>query len=309
MHYWNDLGSMITLRQIEALQWIVMLGTFDRAARRLGLTQSAISKRIHELEAATGITLFDRSGRGAHLTPEGGRVLAMGREMLSMRERIVQIGTQNSRPRRLVRLGITELTALTWLPRLMGALRASGSADIDIKPEVGLSRHLFRELVHGNLDLIVIPEVFSDPAVSSIRLAEVHNAWMASPQLVTKQKTYSLEELRALTILLQGLDSGSGAYYDRWLKKTGAIFERVLLSNSLIALVGLVVAGLGITYLPTLSFSRMVDEGKLMIVPTKLVLPPVPYAAMMSNARKDNACDEIVLLMEKSCDFSSQYQL
>ena len=160
MYFWNDFGSMITLRQIEALQWIVMLGTFDRAARRLGLTQSAISKRIHELEAATGITLFDRSGRGAYLTPEGGRVLAMGREMLSMRERIVQIGTQNSRPRRLVRLGITELTALTWLPRLMGALRASGSADIDIKPEVGLSRHLFRELVHGNLDLIVIPEVF-----------------------------------------------------------------------------------------------------------------------------------------------------
>ena len=162
---------MITLRQIEALQWIVMLGTFDRAAGRLGMTQSAISKRIHELEAATGITLFDRSGRRAHLTPEGGRVLAMGREMLSMREKIVQISRQTSRPRRLVRLGITELTALTWLPRLMSALRASGSTDIDIKPEVGLARYLFRELVNGNLDLIVIPEVFSDPAVSSIRLA------------------------------------------------------------------------------------------------------------------------------------------
>ena len=309
MSHWNEFGSMVTLRQIEALQWIVILGTFDRAAKRLGITQSAISKRIHELEVATGITLFDRSGRGANLTPEGGRVLAMGREMLSMREKIMQIGTQTSRPRRLVRLGITELTALTWLPRLMSAVRASGSTDIDIRPEVGLARYLFRELVNGNLDLIVIPEVFSDPAVSSIRLAEVHNAWMASPQLVAKQKTYSLKELRAMTILLQDLDSGSGAYYDRWLNRTGATFESVLSSNSLIALVGLVVAGLGITYLPTLGFSRLVEEGKLMIVPTNPILPPVPYAAMSSNARKDNTCDEIVLLMERSCDFSSQYQL
>ena len=216
-----------------------------------------------------------------------------------MRKKIMQVGTQTSRPRRLVRLGITELTALTWLPRLMSAVRTSGSTDIDIKPEVGLARYLFRELVNGNLDLIVIPEVFSDPAVSSIRLAEVHNAWMASPQLVAKQKTYSLEEFRALTILLQDLDSGSGAYYDRWLKRTGATFESVLSSNSLIALVGLAVAGLGITYLPTLGFSRLVEEGKLMIVPTNPILPPVPYAAMSSNTRKDNTCDEIVLLMEQ----------
>ena len=305
MHRWNGFGSMITLRQIEALQWIVTLGTFDRAATRLGMTQSAISKRIQELEAATGITLFDRSGRGAHLTPEGGRVLAIGREMLSMREKIVQIAP-SSRPRRLVRLGITELTALTWLPRLMSA---SGYTDIDIKPEVGLARYLFRELVNGNLDLIVIPEVFSDQAVSSIRLAEVQNAWMASPQLVAKQKTYSLGEFRAFTILLQGLDSGSGAYYNRWLKRTGATFESELSSNSLIALVGLAVAGLGITYLPTLGFSRLVEEGKLMIVSTNPILPPVPYAAMMSNARKDDACDEIVLLMELVCNFSSQYLL
>ena len=39
---------MITLRQLEALYWIVQLGTFKRAAARLNTTQSAISKRIKE---------------------------------------------------------------------------------------------------------------------------------------------------------------------------------------------------------------------------------------------------------------------
>jgi DNA-binding transcriptional LysR family regulator len=64
---------MITLRQLEALYWIVQLGTFERAAAKLNTTQSAISKRIQELEAACHITVFDRDRRGAKLTEKGER--------------------------------------------------------------------------------------------------------------------------------------------------------------------------------------------------------------------------------------------
>ena len=59
---------MINLRQLLALHWIERLGTFERAAEHLNTTQSAISKRIQELEASTGLQLFDRSQRGARLT-------------------------------------------------------------------------------------------------------------------------------------------------------------------------------------------------------------------------------------------------
>ena len=53
---------MITLRQLKALHWIARLGTFERAADRLNTTQSAISKRVHELEFSVGRPIFDRSG-------------------------------------------------------------------------------------------------------------------------------------------------------------------------------------------------------------------------------------------------------
>ena len=65
--------AMITLRQLETLHWIAQLGTFERAAIKLNTTQSAISKRIQELEAASGLAVFDRSQRGAWL--EGARRL------------------------------------------------------------------------------------------------------------------------------------------------------------------------------------------------------------------------------------------
>ncbi|MBN9618355.1 MAG: AMP-binding protein, partial [Actinobacteria bacterium] len=93
---------------------------------------------------------------------------------------------------------------------------------------------------------IVIPETFFDPLVSSIRLAEVQNSWMASPELISHQRTLSLEELGVYTILSQGPDSGSGSYFSRWLRTEGIAFERELSTNSLVALVGLTLAGLGV---------------------------------------------------------------
>jgi biotin operon repressor len=62
---------MLTLRQMEAVVWIAQLGTFERAAARLGTSQSAISKRINELEEQIGFPLFDRSQRGSKFTPPG----------------------------------------------------------------------------------------------------------------------------------------------------------------------------------------------------------------------------------------------
>ena len=72
---------MITLKQIEALQWVVQLGTFERAAIKLNTTQSAISKRIKEFEVATGVSVFDRSQRGARLTEKGEHLLAMAQRI------------------------------------------------------------------------------------------------------------------------------------------------------------------------------------------------------------------------------------
>src|SRR3546814_12631871 len=74
---------MITLKQLEAFNWIAKLGTFERAAAKLNTTQSAISKRIQELEASIGLPLLDRSHRGARLTRTEER--RVGKECVSTR--------------------------------------------------------------------------------------------------------------------------------------------------------------------------------------------------------------------------------
>ena len=298
---------MITFKQLEALFWISELGTFERAAAKLSTTQSAISKRIQELEAASGMAVFDRSRRGARLTERGAHLLAIGGDMLRLRDQILYLSEAGDIPARRLRFGVTELTALTWLPRFVSDLR-SVYPGIDLFPEVDLSSNLYQRLLTETIDLIVIPEVFSSPRIFSLRLAEVHNSWMASPDLVRSRRTLALEELTAFTILSQGEHSGSGIYIEQWLKSEGVSFNRVLSSNSLIALVGLALAGIGVAYLPRQCFQPLVDQGKLSIMPTKPLLPPVPYAAMYRNDRKSHFTATVARHIQNMCDFSHQYQ-
>jgi len=84
---------MITLKQLEALRWIVQLGTFERAAQRLNTTQSTISKRMQELEWATGLAVFDRSQRQARLTEKGETLYALAQRMLELADDIATLKT------------------------------------------------------------------------------------------------------------------------------------------------------------------------------------------------------------------------
>jgi DNA-binding transcriptional LysR family regulator len=299
--------GMITLRQLEALYWIVQLGTFERAAVKLNTTQSAISKRIQELEAACRVTVFDRDRRGAKLTEKGEHVLALGQEMLGLQERILDLRGSKEMPARRLRLGVTELSALTWLPRLVTALR-DAYPTLTIEPEVDMSRTLHERLREDAIDLIVIPETFSDPEITSVPLAEVANAWMARPDLVTRRGALTLTELADYPILVQGGKSGSGLYFNKWLKSEGIAFTRTLTCDSMMAMLGLTVAGVGISYLPRQCFRPLFAAGKLVVIPTRPALPSVPYAAMYRNDRPSAFTSVVAELARQVCDFSRQFQ-
>jgi DNA-binding transcriptional LysR family regulator len=304
---WLGGNHMITLKQIEALHWIAELGSFERAAAQLNTTQSTVSKRIQQLEAAMGKPLFDRSQRGAQLTEWSEQILVVGREMLALQHRMLELKNGGPIPARRLRLGVTELSALTWLPRLVTTLRQTYAA-VTIEPEVDLSRNLHERLSEGSLDLIVIPEGLSDPDIASVRLTEVANAWMARPGLVTLSGSLSMHDLANYPVLTEGRRSGSGLFFEKWLKSEGMMLQRTLYTDSLVALVGLTVAGLGISYLPRQCFEPLVTEGKLTIIQTTPALPPVPYAAMYRSDRPSAFVSAVAMLALEVCDFSRQLQ-
>ncbi|WP_311969620.1 LysR family transcriptional regulator [Pseudomonas baltica] len=298
---------MITLRQLTALHWIERLGTFERAAEHLHTTQSAISKRVQELESTTGLQLFDRSQRGARLTAAGEELLIIAREMLSLADQITSLKDGTQVITRRLRLGVTELTALTWLPRLISRL-VKDFPGLTVEPEVDMSRSLHEKLMDDLVDLIIIPDTFTAPEVTAVPLAIVENAWMAAPGLIGQSGVVGLADLAKYPVLVQGKRSGSGLFVNKWLSALGIELPKTLSSDSLTAMLGLTAAGLGVTYLPLECFRPLVDEGKLTIIRTDPELPPVPYMAMYRNDRPSAFVTEVASRAVELCDFSRQLQ-
>ena len=293
---------MVTLKQIEALYRVAALGSFERAARRLGTTQSAVSKRVQDLEATLGVSVFDRSARQARLTVQGRAVLSLGEEMLDLRERILALaGCTPPLPR--LRFGVTELTALTWLPAFVAGLRTAQPL-MELTPEVERSVVLFERLRAGTTDFIVVPDAFREPRFESVPLAEVGMDWMCSPGLARPGGVLSASDLSQLTLLILGESSGSGLVFRRWLKQNGVQLRHAIASNSLVALVGLALAGIGASHLPSACFGGLVGQGLLQRIESDPPSPPIRYIAMFRRDGKRPQLERIGQIARACCDFT-----
>jgi len=301
---------MITFKQMEALYWIAELGGFAAAANRLNTTQSAVSKRIQEMETAFSIEIFDRSRRTARLTEKGEELLMMARDLLERRELILERMSDPAVLARRFRLGVTELTAMTWLPALIDAIRTAYPRLV-IEPSVDLSTALFDGLVNDKFDLIVVPDVFDDARCVVTPLKSVENAWMCTPALADSilgpkpETPLPLAGISDFVVLSQGEMSGTGIIYDRWLHQIGVRPSRSIVSNNLLAQIGLTLSGMGITYLPVETVRPLLRLGLLKVVETRPRLPRVRYAALYREERTSRLCSDVVTLAAGLCSFAS----
>lgn len=93
----------MTLQQLSYIAEISKCGSISRAARKLFLSQSAISASVSALEEELGIRLFDRSNRGVEFTSEGKEFLSYAVSLLEQKDRIESLYRESraSAPARL----------------------------------------------------------------------------------------------------------------------------------------------------------------------------------------------------------------
>ena len=191
---------MLTFKQIEALYWVVQLGGFANAAERLNTTQSAITKRIQELETSFNIQIFNRSGQKATLTRTGEELLEMAADLLGRRDQML-LKMKGFKPfSGSLRLGITEITAMTWLPQLMQALRTS-FPELIVQPKIGMAWQLQQSLLNGQLDMAILHWEIRHPYLEIEPIAQVDFGWAGSPSVISPAKVYSPEDISRMNII------------------------------------------------------------------------------------------------------------
>lgn len=299
---------MFSFKQLEAIYWIDREGSFAAAAQRLHTTQAAVSKRVKELELLLGEDVFDRSQRQARLTEKGQQLRLAAQRLLAERAAVMESLVRPEAMVRRIRIGITELVAMTWLPALLARVRTL-YPQVTIEPDVDAGTRLRDKLDADALDLAIVPDAFGHDRFATKPLADAAFAWMCKPGLVPPGRRLSPQELASHTLLMQGDASGLGLIVERWLSENLA--DRVsppLVTNSLLPLIGLTVAGMGVSYMPRQCLQPLVDAGSLQVIDTHAPGPAVPYVALFKPQLKSIVVSSICLLAQESCDFSRLFR-
>lgn len=145
----------IQLRDLRYFEAVAELGHVGKAADQLGRTQPAITKAVQRLEDAFGSALFERKGRGIHLTAVGEVLLARARMLRSATEEALrEVGDFARGNAGHVRIGSGPIAAEHVLPEICNLLLAE-APETTIEITVAPSLVLRERLREGAIDLLI----------------------------------------------------------------------------------------------------------------------------------------------------------
>ncbi len=170
----------LTLRQLQFFSVLVQEGQFGRAARRLSITQPALSNAIKQMEKLLGAELLTRSTHRLELTPVGAEVLARTDFLVNTVEVALRdIESTVQRGRAFVRIGVIPSASDSVAAAVGEFLRETGCA-LELAWRDAPSTTLLAEVRSGQLDMAIAAiteppgglacvELLRDPLVLVVR--------------------------------------------------------------------------------------------------------------------------------------------
>ncbi len=151
----------LTIQQLDYLVAVADSSTWAEAASSLGVTPSALSQGLAELERRLDLQLFERVGRRRILASRSQPVLAYARSVLAQTGDLARwVRSANDGTSGSLRVGMIDAAAIGHYAQELRTFRTE-HPDIDFTLSVAPSADLLRALQSGELDLIVVvrPEV------------------------------------------------------------------------------------------------------------------------------------------------------
>ncbi|KVD30322.1 LysR family transcriptional regulator [Burkholderia ubonensis] len=290
-----------TFKQLDAFYWAATSANFATAAQRLNLSISSLSKRINELEQATGRVLFDRSGHRAVLTEDGETLLPAAIRVLESVAALQDAFAQDKGLTGRLSFGVGELSALTWLPRFVAAVQ---KLHPQLKPEpyVDVGAVLEAKVDAGELDFAVIAGRSSRGSILSQQVTEARFAWMASERLVGSARTLTPALLERHPLVTLPAGAGTTHILDEWLLATGINHARRITCNNWSALAGMMREGVGIGFLPA-DWAAAHTDAALVRLASKPALSPLPYAFQWRRGDMRGLIPSMLALVRQYADF------
>lgn len=143
----------MNLHHLKLFRAVAADGSLTGAARRLNLSQSAVSTQIRALEASLGHALFERRGRGLVLTEAGRIAMDHADAIFRTADDLASVMRETGRVRRALRVGALATLSRNFQLAFLGPL--VGRRDVEVVLRSGSQAELLRELDALALDVVL----------------------------------------------------------------------------------------------------------------------------------------------------------
>ncbi|HSV47189.1 MAG TPA: LysR substrate-binding domain-containing protein, partial [Ramlibacter sp.] len=199
--------TRITVRQFEAFVAVADLRSFAAASERLGLTSSAVSQLVAELESTIGFRVFDRSTRRVNLSSAGRDFLASAETVLR-HVQLAETAAADVRHRAtgVVRIGAPMVLAGSVLPMAIKAFQQERPRVVVRIRDTSVDT-LVDSVASGDIDLALGPD---RPHGDGVRREPIFDSpwvlWCSPSHPLARRKVLRWDELHEVPLVAAGRD-------------------------------------------------------------------------------------------------------
>lgn len=270
--------------RIETFVWVAKFKSFSKTAEQLHTTQPAISSRIATLESELGVKLFQRQANSkVRLTTKGSELLPRAEKLLFLSKDFLTFGEKTVSYEGILRLGVSETIAYSWLPTLLRRLNRIAPT-ITIELTVDVSTELHRQLSSGSIDIAFILGTSRNSDMANEHLFTTPLAWIASPKLDIGSEKQTLSDLSKWPIITYARNTAPFNEINQEFIKQSDKPARLFASSSLGVCHSMVLDGIGLGVLPIELIQKDIDQGSLNIISTEWHPSDLNFNAVYLNS-------------------------
>ena len=261
----------------ELLRAFVGVGlhlSFSKAAKANGVSQSAISQSIKQLEKDLGIPLFERTTKSVSFTKAGRELFETAVEAFSILDNgIVKLQERLSREYKSLHLAATDTLSKHFLLPTFKSWQEK-ELDISLRVTNRPSRECVSMIEAGEAQIAIVHAydgLYDNNHLEVIDLEPMQDIFVGGTKYKDDTKIWTIDEIMTEPLLLLTVGASSRNFFDAvtYNRCTSPAFEL----GSLDVLIDLVEINLGISLVPELVAKDKLDNGSLVELKTNLQIP------------------------------------
>jgi LysR family transcriptional regulator, regulator for metE and metH len=257
----------LELRHLDLVRTVVEEGGLTRAGKRLGLSQSALSHQLRDVEEQFGVSLFHRIGRRLALAPAGERILRTAGLVIPEMERAERDLRQNSSQMSgKIRLAAECFTCYQWIPGIACRFLRKYPA-VDLRIDTGIAQKPIEALLENKLDLAVVSQPARDRRLKTTDLLDEELVAVTAAGHPLGDREYLRPKDFSSETLFSYSSLSTSPVYLRIVRRAGGRPKEVNEVPLTEAILELVKAGFGIAVLARWALQPHLGKGEIRVLP------------------------------------------